>query len=223
MKETSKAMRRRMSEDSGRPSPDTSGFLPWSDIFKGKGVDVGSGDDPLKVEGCEITHFDLTDGGGDDLTRFLPIREFDFIHGSNVLEHAIVPMIMIQSWLHCLHEGGYVVATVPDWELYEKKIWPSKWNAGHRTRWTMNVREAMDARQEPSCRCATFDVITGKAVVERDMILLPQWLEQFPVEILLCRLVSTNYDHSLGPEIDQTFRFEDGVEAFIEFVLRKKL
>jgi hypothetical protein len=35
-------------------------------------------------------------------------------------------------------------------------------------------------------------------------------------------LVDTNYDYKVGTRVDQTYRFEDRVEAFIEFVIQKK-
>ena len=49
------------------------GKFDWASVFKGEGVDVGSGDDPL--ERCPVSiensfkamSFDLPDGAGDDL------------------------------------------------------------------------------------------------------------------------------------------------------------
>ncbi len=194
MKETSKAQRRRCKETS-------EGGFDWDKIFKGEILDVGSGDDPLPG----AIPFNLPDGGGDDLTKFFPFTKFDVIHGSQVLEHALSPEWMLRSWTDCLKPGGYIVATVPDFELYEKKTWPSKWNAGHQSIWTMDK--------------AIFD---GPLPVTALSIKLPEWLQTyFPmVEILLCRLIDTS-DHSLPDDVDQTFPV-DGAEVFIEFVLRKK-
>src|SRR5215831_7902394 len=119
-------MRRRLTEaDSGR--------FPWRDIFKGDMLDVGSGDDPLPC----ATAFDLPDGGGDHLRKFFPENKFDLIHGSQVLEHALAPHLMLESWIACLKPGGCIVATVPDWVLYEKTVWPSKFNTGHRSTWSL--------------------------------------------------------------------------------------
>ncbi len=192
MKETSKAQRRRCKETS-------EGKFDWDKIFKGDGIDVGSGDDPLP----NALAFDLPDGGGDDLTKFFSRGNYDYIHASNVLEHAISPEVMLRSWIECLKPGGYIVATVPDWELYEKKIWPSKWNAGHRSIWTMSIAFA------------------SALVIPTIVIKLPNWLNQFGCEILLCRLIDTS-DHSLPKDVDQTLDADKGVECFIEFVLQKK-
>jgi ADP-heptose:LPS heptosyltransferase/SAM-dependent methyltransferase len=181
-----------------------SGGFPWRDIFKGDILDVGSGDDPLPG----ATAFDLPDGGGDDLRKFFPDRKFDLIHGSQVLEHAFAPHLMLQSWIACLKPGGYIVATVPDWVLYEKMLWPSKYNTGHRSTWSL------DQLRRPVAPHLGFH------------IKLPEWLNQFlntdkPCELLLCRLVNTNYDYSLGPHVDQTYDSSKGVECFVEFVLRR--
>jgi len=203
MKETSKAMRRRYAE------ADEGGF-PWHATFKGEMLDVGAGDDPLPG----AWPFTLPDGGGDDLRDFFIARRFDLIHGSQVLEHAKNPGLMLKSWIACLKEHGYIVATVPDFKLYEKETWPSKFNAGHRSIWTLDSdlhARAINAYGRSKCLC----------------ILLPEWFNQFlntqrPVEILLCRLVTTNYDPSVGPEVDQTYDPDKGVECFIEFVLRRR-
>lgn len=188
-KETSKAMKRRWAEH------DAGGF-PWREIFAGDGLDVGSGDDPLTCARA----FDLPDGGGDDLTDFFPPgTQFDWIHGSQVLEHMLDPVQAFYSWLAMLKPGGHIIATVPDWELYEKQTWPSKWNAGHRSTWSMGVRDT-----PAPIHCY-----------------LPHWLYKFHAEQILCRVIDNNFDYGLIPEIDQTLDPEKGVEAFIEFVLRK--
>lgn len=189
MKETSKAMKRRWEENDAHR-------FPWRELFKGKGLDVGSGDDPLTC----AQPFNLADGGGDNLRDFFePGTQFDFIHGSQVLEHMENPVRALHSWIEMVKPGGHIVATVPDFNLYEHGIWPSRWNAGHRSTWSM-ARETSPA--EIHCK-------------------LPQWLIDFPVEVVRCALIDTNYDHTLGDDVDQTLDAEKGVEAFIEFVLRK--
>lgn len=210
MKETTKAMVRRWGEHAR-------GNFPWSKVFGGDICDVGSGDDPLTLSAVtfiegefpRITCIDAPDGAGDDLSKFVGSNKFDCIHGSNVLEHAIDPAAMLRSWIECLKPGGYIVATVPDWELYEKRIWPSKWNAGHRSVWSLDPSEYVEARTP----------------LEMPIVCkLPEWLNQFlntgrPMEILLCRLVDTS-DHSLPNDVDQTLP-PDGAEVFIEFVLHR--
>lgn len=190
MKETSKAMARRIAEGG-----------VWNDIFRGKGIDVGCGNDPLSewsfgAFSC-IDH-DLPEGMGDDLGRFIICRRtecFDFIHGSQVLEHALDPKVMLGSWITMLKKGGYIVATVPDWELYEGKTWPSKWSDYHRSTWSMTDYHT-------DCK-------------------LPEWLHQFGLKVVRCKVIDTNYDYTIGASVDQTLDPNKGVEAFIEFVLCK--
>jgi len=222
MKETSKAMRRRAREvlvnDEG---------LRWSHIFKGHGIDVGSGGDPLTpVSGQKVwtrmlaragiswgrmqftcQHLDVPEGGGDDVTQFVGSNEqFDFVHGSQVLEHAIDPAVMLRSWLKVLRPGGYIVATVPDYELYEGCVWPSRWNGAHRSTWSLRIEKT-----SAKIHCK-----------------LPEWLNReignpfgSEFDLKLCRLVDTNYDYRVGTTLDQTLDPDKGVEAFIEFIMKK--
>lgn len=190
MREASKATNRRLKDSS----------FQWGMVlYQGAVLDVGSGDDPL--EGSDCVHFDLPDGGGDLLTKFFNDGAvFTAIHGSQVLEHMSDPSAALRSWLELLRPGGHIVATVPDFVLYEKLCWPSIWNAGHRSTWSL----------------------THKGSPAPIHCKLPEWLEQFPVEVLLCHLVDTNFDYTASRDVDQTFLFEDGVEAFVEFCIRKK-
>lgn len=181
--------------------------MDWGHILMGYGLDVGPGNDPLLIQNGSMEYLDLPDGGGDDATVHMGCgSQFDFVHGSQVLEHAIDPRVMLTSWIKITKPGGFIVATVPDWKLYEKETWPSKWNPGHKTVCTMDGG------------VACFDAIISGA---EQIMILPAWLKQFDADVVLCRLVDTNYDYRAKPDIDQTYDFSKGVEAFIEFVLKK--
>lgn len=189
MRETTKAVLRRAIED------DT-GIFPWRSIFKGNMLDIGSGNDPLHW----ALPFDLPDGGGDDLRDFFGSGpQFDLIHGSQVCEHFKNPVLALESWIEKLNPGGHIVASVPSWELYEKERWPSRFNFGHVSTWSM-----VSNKSPAPIHCK-----------------MPEWLAQFPVKVLRCAQVDANFNHSLGPDVDQTYNFSDRVEAFIEFVLKK--
>lgn len=187
MKEASKAQRRRSADRS----------FPWDEIFQGALLDVGSGDDPLDLPNC--IHLDLPDRGGDNLGKFYPPETFHCIHGSQVLEHMLDPIVALKSWIKCLRPGGYIVATMPSWELYEKRVWPSQYNAGHVSTWSLHTN---NSPAKIHCK-------------------LPEWLSQFPVKVLRCVEVNTNYDYSAPVTLDQTFDPLKNVEAFLEFVLKK--
>lgn len=191
MMETAKALRRRFAEH------DAGGFA-WRHVFHGVGFDVGPETDPLPG----AIPFQLPDGGGDDLTKFFPGAQLDFIHASNVAEHLLDPVVGVGSWIKLLRPGGLLCMTVPDWLLYEGGVFPSRFNRGHRSTWSLTVTHS-----PAPIHCK-----------------LPEWFAQFPVELILCRLITTNYDFSkVGPTfVDQTFDANAGVECFIE-VLAKKL
>ena len=89
--------------------------------------------------------------------------------------------------------------TVPDYALYEKCLFPSKWNAGHRSSWSLDY-----ATTQWPIHCE-----------------LPEWLQQFRCNLLRCKLIDTNFDYSASETVDQTLNAEDGVECFIEAVLQK--
>lgn len=200
--ETRKAMKRRFAEHD-------SGGLAWRHVFAGVGLDIGPENDPLPG----AIPFQLNDGGGDDLTKFFPGAQFDFIHASNIAEHLIDPVLGVGSWISLLKPGGLLVITVPDFLFYEGGVYPSRFNQGHRSTWSMTVDS--DGRSRTDFKDASPDRIHCK---------LPEWFEQFPVEIILCRLITTNYDFSkVGANFeDQTFDAAAGVECFIE-VLAKRL
>src|SRR4051794_8109970 len=120
MKETSKAMRRR--QKSSYP-------VDWKTIFVGRGLDVGPGDDPLMPEWfagiAEMVLFDKQHGDANRLSAYFPPESFDFIHASQSLEHMFDPTACLKDWLTLVKKGGWVICTIPSWELYEGMIWPS--------------------------------------------------------------------------------------------------
>lgn len=190
LKETSKASRRRASDSS----------FDWGSVFIGKGLDVGSGDDPLI--GAETIDISTDGRDANILESYFEGDRFDFIHASQVLEHLIDPMKSIKGWSKVLKTGGYIIVTVPDFELYEKRTWPSRFNPDHKTAWTMNR------------------LLAGNGV---PLIHVPDFLNElseFDLKAIRVELIVSNYDFSLDSSIDQT-RHTDGAECFIEFVLKK--
>jgi SAM-dependent methyltransferase len=189
MKESSKAMERRFNSEKREL---------FSKIFKGSGIDIGAGDDLIKVEG-KVIGFDKEDGDANHLDKYFEAESFDFIHASQCLEHMIDPVAALDSWLKVLKPGGYAVISIPSWELYEGMIWPSRFNPDHKSTWSLWQKDS-------------------PAPIH---VFLPDWLANFSCETIDCELIDTNYNYKIGTRVDQTYRFETRVEAFIEFVLRK--
>lgn len=192
-KETSKATRRRWCEDE-------CGIFPWRSIFVGKGIDVGCGDNPLPFDG--VTTFDMPDGDANNLAAYFPENHFDYLHASQCLEHMHAPRGAIDNWLRVVRPGGHAIITIPSWELYEGRRWPSAFNPDHKSTWSM------EGYSSPA----------GK-----NHIHVPELMRRMEstCEILLCRELVRHYDHSVGTMRDQTLPESAGVEPWIEFVLRK--
>jgi len=171
----------------------------WNKAFQGNGIDIGAGDDLIAVDG--VVGFDVQDGDANKLHEYFPENSFDYIHASQCLEHMYDPVAALNSWIKTLKVGGYAVITIPSWELYEGMIWPSRYNPDHKS---------------------TFSMWQNGSPAPNH-VKLPEWLDEnfgdHKTEI--CRLVDTNYNYKLGTSVDQTFKREDAVEAFIEFVIKK--
>lgn len=190
MKESSKAMERRLNSEKG---------AFFSKIFKGKGIDIGAGDDLIKVEGS-VVGFDMEDGDANQLHEYFLEENFDYIHASQCLEHMRDPEAALKSWLKVLRKGGFAIISVPSWELYEGMIWPSRFNPDHKTTFSLWQKDSPAPNH----------------------VKLPEWLANFNCEIVYCDLIDTNYNYNIGTRVDQTYPYENRVEAFIEFVLQKR-
>lgn len=188
MKESSKAMLRRMK------SPE------WKKAFAGRGIDVGCGDDIIDVP--DVVGFDMQDGDANTLDEYFDADSFDFLHASQCLEHMRDPRTALKSWIRVVKPGGYLIITIPSWELYEGMIWPSRFNPDHKSTFSLWQKGSPAPHH---CH-------------------LPSWLfENFPeCHVLRCELIDDNYDYSIGTRVDQTYDFAKKVEAFIEILLVKK-
>lgn len=191
MNETSKAMRRRLVEDK-------LGIFNWSEIFQGKGIDVGCGPDKIWYDNCIA--FDLENGDANYISKYFS-REFDYLHASQCLEHMHNPFEAIIEWLEVVKRGGHLVISVPDWTLYENRVWPSRYNPDHKSTWSF-THESSPAKHHVN---------------------IYKFLEQLKQSCYAKRamLVDNNYNYKLDQNVDQTFIESNGVEAFIEIVLCK--
>jgi predicted SAM-dependent methyltransferase len=192
MKETAKAMRRRLREDEN-------GVFPWKALFTGKMLDVGCGNDRLPFATCR--GFDKTDGDANHLSRYFAGENFDLIHESHVLEHMQDPSAALRDWLTLVKPGGWMVQTVPDVGAYERFQYPSRKNQDHKSSWSMIYRNSVFPIHVhiPTFLASLADV----------------------AEVRLMRYVEENFDWRLEPNFDQTRDPKKGVEIWNEFVLRK--
>jgi SAM-dependent methyltransferase len=105
--------------------------------------------------------------------------------------------VALKNWWEIVKPGGYLIFSMPDEDLYEQGVFPSRWNHDHK--WTFSIYKTN------SWSPVHLNIL--------DMIFR---LEN--QEIIKIELIDTNYNYSLS-NIDQT---RNEVEAFIEVILKKK-
>ena len=131
MKETSKALIRRLQDTRYA-----------STYFKGEGIDIGAGDDPIAkyaqqfplMTGVKI--WDQPDGDA-QMMAGVADNTYDFVHSSHCLEHMRDPYETFDNWLRICKPGGHIIPTIPDEDLYEQGVWPSTHNPDHKMSWAI--------------------------------------------------------------------------------------
>jgi len=191
MNETSKAMRRRMIEDE-------LGIFNWSQIIKGKGIDVGCGPDKVWDDNCMA--FDQEQGDANKISEYFG-DGFDYLHASQCLEHMHDPYAAMVEWLKIIKSGGHAIISIPDWTLYEGWVWPSRYNPDHKSTWSFTFEQSPSKHHVNIYKF--LDNLSPYCYAKRVM------------------LVDNNYNYGTSTSVDQTFEEANGVEAFIEMVLCK--
>lgn len=114
-------------------------FIPF---LKGEGIDIGCGNDPILPS---ARPFDQVDGDANEITKFID-KKFDFVFSSHSLEHMKDPRKAAQEWFDLLKPGGYMVTVVPDEDLYEQGLFPSRFNSDHKYTFTLNKGRSWSPR-----------------------------------------------------------------------------
>lgn len=193
MKECSKSIQRRLADPN---------FLRR--YFVGDGLDIGGKPDPLSLYRelfplmNSVRTWDWEDGDAQFLED-IPDGSFDFVHSSHCLEHLVDPAEGLRNWLRVVREGGYLVITVPDEDLYEQGVFPSTFNRDHK--WT-------------------FTIFKVKSWSDRSLNLLDMVRELgSAAEPVRIEQLSANYRYDI-PRFDQTLT--PVAECGIELVIRKR-
>lgn len=193
MKECSKSIQRRLGD---------SNFLRR--YFVGDGLDIGGKPDPLSLYVelfplmSSVKTWDWEDGDAQFLEGVAD-GSFGFVHSSHCLEHLVDPVEGLHNWFRIVRDGGHLVITVPDEDLYEQGLFPSTFNRDHK--WT-------------------FTIFKTKSWSERSINLLDMVRELGPpAEIIRIEQLSANYRFDL-PRFDQTLT--PIAECGIELVIRKR-
>ena len=158
----------------------------------GKGIDIGCGPDPVTPD---CLAWDRPQGDAQTLDGLEP-ESFDWVYSSHCLEHLKDPYAAIHRWWEILKFGGYMLVVVPDEDLFEQGIWPSKFNPWHETSYTIHKSKSWSPAS----------------------INLTEMVAQLPNhQVHWIRLIDDKYDYS-GGVWDRT---RGEAEAHIELLVRK--
>lgn len=118
----------------------------YNEYFSGDGIDIGCGSDVLSKDIFKnitsVMPYDLHEG--DALTcHNLDSNRFDFVYSSHCLEHMDDPYKAMENWIRICVENGYIVVAVPHEIYYEKNVWPSQYNNGHKHSFRIESKSSM--------------------------------------------------------------------------------
>jgi SAM-dependent methyltransferase len=153
--------------------------------LRGQGVDIGAGDDLLKVPSGSVTSWDQPQGNATFMSG-VPDHTFDFVYSSHCLEHIGDVSQALENWMRITKPGGYLYIVVPDYKLYEKCRWPSSYNGDHKSSFSLHLT------REEVRRGNHYHIF-------RD--LMPLVARTIFVE---ARLEDEGFDYSMSDDVDQT-------------------
>jgi SAM-dependent methyltransferase len=111
-------------------------------ILVGSGIDIGCGPDPVTPD---VRRFDIEDGDANVITKFVR-EQFDFVYSSHCLEHMHDPEKALLEWWKLVKVGGCLFFIVPDEDLYEQGIFPSRGNPDHKATFTIAKAQSWSPR-----------------------------------------------------------------------------
>jgi SAM-dependent methyltransferase len=153
--------------------------------LRGKGIDIGSGDDPLSVP--HVMPWDKEQGDAQYLSG-VDRESFDFLYSSHCLEHLNCVRTSLENWRRVVRCGGYLYIVVPDYALYEKMQWPSVWNAEHKHSFSLSLTRRKVKRD------THWNVFIDIVPKMRELGCVPIAVE----------LEDDGYDYNTPPHVDQT-------------------
>ena len=107
-------------------------------LLTGSGIDIGCGPDPIFPD---VRHFDLEDGDANVISQHVA-ETFDYVFSSHCLEHMHQPREAILEWWKLVKPGGVLFFLVPEEDLYEQGVFPSRFNDDHKATITISKRKS---------------------------------------------------------------------------------
>ncbi len=154
----------------------------------GKGLDIGCGDDALKIPLGMVVPWDKEQGDAQYLASCTSDEVFDFVYSSHCLEHMRDVEKTLRNWVRVIRPGGILYVTIPDYQLYEKMRFPSRFNGDHKHTFSMELTRAKVQR-------------ANHWQIAEDITPV---LERLGVDIEHVHLEDAGFNYSVGPDIDQT-------------------
>ena len=111
-------------------------------LLRGRVLDIGAGDDPVTPDAVV---FDLNQGDANHITAFEP-ASFDAVYSSHCLEHMHDPVASLHNWWSLVSHGGHLMLIVPDEDLYEQGLFPSRYNGDHKATFTIAKKQSWSPR-----------------------------------------------------------------------------
>ncbi len=103
-------------------------------VIQGSGIDIGCGPDPVTPT---ARRFDLEDGDANVASQYVK-EQFEFVYSSHCLEHMHDPRMTILDWWKLVKPGGCLFVVIPDEDLYEQGVFPSRFNDDHKATFTIS-------------------------------------------------------------------------------------
>lgn len=111
----------------------------FQNYLRGNGIDIGCGSDCLKVDSGSVRPWDIADGDAQHMPG-VPDAHYDFVYSSHCLEHMRSVEETLANWVRILKPGGWLYLVVPDYCLYEKMVWPSRFNTDHKQTFSFFIK-----------------------------------------------------------------------------------
>jgi SAM-dependent methyltransferase len=181
----------------------------YNQYFRGHGIDLLFNQDESISEcktlyGYTVQSYLPEPGNSLETLQNVIDNSFDFLHASHILEHATDLERTIKNWIRVVKPGGYLVITVPDEEMYEKNIWPSKFNIGHK--WSFNfgrttertssidVTRWFDDLKIPGALISNLKRITdGYYETDEDLTAKPNVIAECGIEIVIYKVAHEGF------------------------------
>ncbi|MGD0461059.1 MAG: class I SAM-dependent methyltransferase [Tepidisphaeraceae bacterium] len=128
----------------------------FDNFLRGRGIDIGCGNDPLKVDNGSVRPWDIPDGDAQVMAG-VPDGELDFVYSSHCLEHMRDVPTTLHHWARIVKPGGFLYFAVPEYFLYEKMTWPSMFNTDHKQSFSVLISRRQV--QRPNHYHTTEDMI----------------------------------------------------------------